>query len=196
MSVDSTLDAITQLTEELGEIYSLQAELVEAEIAAQRDIVGEFKEWVCNNTGFLTCGDYYSETEPGGGTKFWHWPYLKNEPHSRQGEAMDELRAAQEQYDTTETEQMDRQEKLATIPTDLGGFLRDWFAIDTSFAAVYFPANANEVPGSGQSWLGSASGGYDSAMGTQRSAADTAKDVVGGLITNSSAFLGEVTVTS
>lgn len=195
MSVQSTLDTISQLTEELGETYALQAELVEAEIEAQRGIVGDFKEWVCDNTGFLSCGSYYSETEPGGGSKFWHWPYLENNPHSRQGEAMDELRAAEEEYNTTETEQMSRKEKLSTIPTDLGSFLVDWFAIDSSFSGIYYPANANEVPGSGQSWLGSASSGYESAVGTQRSAADTAKEIVGGLISNSSAFLGDVTDT-
>lgn len=192
MSPQATLDLIKQLTDDLATTYETQAELVAAEMEASRGRAGEFQEWECS-AWLCTTGGYYSETKPSGWDEFLHFPNLSARPHSRQGEAMDELQAAEEEYNTTDTEQLSRQEKLARIPTDIGGFLMDWFSIDADFAQIYYAANKNEIPASGEAWLSSSSGAYDSAIGTQRTAADTARDVTGGLVENTSAFLSEIT---
>lgn len=194
MSPQDTLDYVKQLTDDLAETYELQAELVLAELNAAQGRVGEFKEYEC--TAWLcTTGGYYSETKPSGWDEFLHWPNLKGRDHTRQGEAMDELEAARSEYNTTSDEQLSQQEKLAKIPTDVGGFLMDWFQVDSDFARIYYPAGTNEVPSSGESWLGDSSGGYASAVGTQRRSADTARGVNGSLVSNTSSYLGNITNT-
>lgn len=194
MSIEATLGTIAELTQELGATYELQAELVSAELDAQEAVIGAFKKWRC--TAWLcTTGGYSSDSEPGGWTKALHWPNLEENDHPDQGEARAAVSDAAQEYNTTDVDQMDQKEELSTIPTDLGSFLVDWFEIDNTFSNIYYPANTNEVPASGQGWLSSASSGYDSAVGTQRSAADTAREVVGGLISNSSTFLTDITDT-
>lgn len=194
MSIQATLDTIGELIYELGQTYELQAEKVNAELEAQESTIGAFKQWRC--TAWLcTTGGYSSDSEPSGWAKFAHWPNLEENDHPDQGAAKDAVNEAAEEYNTTDTAQMDQKEELSTIPTDLGGFLEDWFEIDNAFANIYYPANTNEIPAAGQSWLSSASGGYAASVGTQRSAADTVREIVGGLVSNGSSFLGEITDT-
>ncbi len=193
MSIDATLSTIGDLIADLKETYELQAELVSTEIANQESVISGFKRYQCVSWPFCPSGGYSSDSEPGDLARFWHT--IEENDHPDQGEAREQVEAAAEEYNTTETAQMDQQEELSTIPTDLGGFLQAWVAIDSSFANIYYPANTNEIPSSGETWLSTASGGYDSAVGTQRTAADTARSVTGDLISNSAAFLSKITDT-
>lgn len=192
MPPQDTLDYIKQLTDDLADAYELQAELVLAELDAAQGRVGDFKEYEC--TAWLcTTGGYYSETKPSGWDEFLHWPNLKGRDHTRQGEAMDELQAARDEYNTTSDEQLSQQEKLAKIPTDVGSFLIDWFQLDTDFARIYYPDSTSEVPSAGDSWLGANASAYEAAVGTQRRSAETARGVTGDLVSNTSSYLSEIT---
>ncbi|GAA4893677.1 hypothetical protein GCM10025789_08600 [Tessaracoccus lubricantis] len=191
MGPQATLDLITQMTDDLQDAYELQAELVLAEIEASRALVGDFKEYRCESWPFCPSGGYYSETRPSDWSMFWHT--IRVSDHERQGEAMDALADAETKYNTTETEQMSRKDKLVSIPTDVGGFLTDWFSIDSSFENIYYPANTNEIPADGEPWASGNAAGYDASIGSQRTAAEKARDVTGGLVSNTTTYLGNVT---
>lgn len=51
----------------------------------------------------------------------------------------------------------------------------------------------DEVPTNGESWLGSNSGTYSSAVSTQRRSADATRGIVGDLVSNSSDYLSNIT---
>ncbi|MBB1482712.1 hypothetical protein H5392_02405 [Tessaracoccus sp. MC1865] len=191
MSPQATLDLITQMTEDLQDAYELQAELVLAEMEASRALVGDFKEYRCESWPFCPSGGYYSETRPSGWNLFWHT--IRTSDHERQGEAMEALAEAESGYDTTCTAQTSRKDKLVSIPTDVGGFLLDWFSIDASFEGVYYPANTNEIPSNGEPWVSGNAAGYDASIGSQRTAAETTRGVAGGLVSNTTTYLGNVT---
>lgn len=185
----STIDLVKQMTGDLKDTYETQADLVLAEVSTARTHVGDFQEWECKS---LLC-PYYSETEPSGWVKAWHWPVMTARPHSRQGEAMDELRTAEDEYNTTDEKQLSQQEKLANIPADVDDFVTDWFDVDSEFAKVYYPASTTEIPASGGAWASQSAGMYGGSLSTQRTAADLAKDTVAGLVTNTTSYLSDVT---
>lgn len=188
----STIDLVKQMTDDLKDTYETQADLVLAEMSTARSHVGDFQEWECTAILCTTFG-YYSETPPSTFDKVLHWPNLTGRPHSRQGEARDELQTAEDEYNTTDEKQLSQQEKLANIPTDVGDFVTDWFDVDSEFAKVYYPASTTEIPASGGAWASQSAGMYGGSLSTQRTAADLAKDTVAGLVTNTTSYLRDVT---
>lgn len=193
MSPQTAIDAVTQMTDELGETYSTQAELVLAEVDIAREMVGDFKQWKCTNGWWCHFGNATWESQPNRFTRTMHVGGISPVPHSRQGEAMEALVDAEETYDETDEEQVGRHEKLSTFPTDIGGFLTGWFGSHTEFSDIYYPASVIEVPASGQGWLSSNATTYGSSLSSQRAAAEKARGVMEGLVTNTSSFLGDVT---
>lgn len=188
MSLEQTLADITDLIDVLQSTYEDQADLVAAELKNQRAVINSFKQWRCD---FLFC-TYASDTPPPWHHYLGHWD-LNEYPHPVVPEANESAAEVQSQFDVTDESQTTLQEQLSSIPADIGNFAKDWFSIDNALAHIYYPSNSYEVPSGGQGWLGAASGAYGAAIGTQHSAAQTVRSVVGSMVAQTTAFLGRIT---
>ena len=189
------LDTIAQLTDELSSAFEEQASTVTAEIETMSLMVGDFQEWHMGPT-LIFRRTAVLDHEPNAWERFYYDWRVEAQPHSRQGEAQGALNDAQDEYNTTDTNQMSDQEKLAAIPTRMGGFLSHWYEVDTDFSRTHYAADASEIESSGnlEGWLSSqASSVYHGAIGTQHGAATASATILESFMTNSAAFLDDVT---
>ncbi|WP_139984341.1 hypothetical protein [Nocardioides litoris] len=204
MSVEQTIQMINQACDDMVDAYATLAESAAPAMDELTTTIGRIRQWkyVSRVNGGPPMTEY-RDTQYNGWEKAVMWfggmSWTEEEvPHPRADEArarVQELLGVANANDAQFELDMD---DIAQTPRVLGQLLGGWLTIRDTFTqqvAQGIPSDVAYIPTSGSiaGWSSpSAAAAYATVVGSQNSAADTAVDVMSGLLDNAAAFLASL----